>query len=294
MPLAEIRTRAAALLDSLRAVQLSDTTQLVALRKTYLARQLESLAARLDMLEGAKLGFDEESRALYGVAAPHGDEAHFQMVVSRLDTLLPGSGPVSARYSEWRKGFIVPAEKLDTVFKAAIAACRDRTARHMELPAGESFTLEYVQGKPWTGYNWYQGNYKSLIQVNTDVPVFIDRALDVACHEGYPGHHVYNMMLEHALVRGHGWPEYQVYPLFSPQSLIAEGTANYGVDIAFPGRERMAFEREVLFPLAGLDPARSSAMRQCRRWCAISAMRETRPRGSTWKGGSTRRRRPRG
>ena len=260
---------AAALLDSLRAVQLSDTTQLVALRKTYLARQLESLVARLDMLEGAKLGFDEESLALYGVAAPQGDEAHFQMVVSRLDTLLPGSGPVSARYTAWRKGFIVPAGKLDTVFKAAIAACRERTARHMELPPGETFTLEYVQGKPWTGYNWYQGNYKSLIQVNTDVPVFIDRALDVACHEGYPGHHVYNMMLEHALVRGRGWPEYQVYPLFSPQSLIAEGTANYGIDIAFPGRERQSFEREVLFPLAGLDPLGSSGTRRCRKWSAI-------------------------
>ena len=133
----------------------------------------------------------------------------------------------------------------------------------MELPPGESFTLEYVQGKPWTGYNWYQGNYQSLIQINTDVPVFIDRALDVACHEGYPGHHVYNMMLEHALVRGRGWPEYQVYPLFSPQSLIAEGTANYGIDIAFPGAERLAFEREVLFPLAGLDPA------QVERYAAV-------------------------
>jgi hypothetical protein len=47
--------------------------------------------------------------------------------------------------------------------------------------------------------------------------------------------------------------EFSVYPLFSPQSLIAEGTANYGVDIAFPGDERIRYERETLFPLAGLD-----------------------------------------
>jgi len=263
MPLDEIRTRTGALLDSLGTARLSDTTELGRLRKSYLTRQLESLAARLDMLEGAKLGFDEESRALYGVAAPHGDEDHSRMVLGRLDSLVPGSGPLPARYTAWRKAFIVPTERLDTVFKAAIAACRARTVRQMELPPGESFTLEYVQGKPWTGYNWYQGNYKSLIQINTDVPVFIDRALDVACHEGYPGHHVYNMMLEHALVRGRGWPEYQVYPLFSPQSLIAEGTANYGIDMAFPGEERLAFEREVLFPLAGLDPA------QVERYAAV-------------------------
>lgn len=255
MPLAEIRTRAAALLDSLKAVTLPDTSELVRLRRSYLTGQLESLAARLDMLEGTRLSFDDESRALYGVAAPKGDEEHFRTVIGRLDSLLPGSGPIASRYTAWRRGFIVPTAKLDTVFKAAIAACRERTARRMELPPGESFTLEYVTGKPWTGYNWYKGNYQSLIQVNTDVPVFIDRALDVACHEGYPGHHTYNMMLEHALVRGRGWPEYQVYPLFSPQSLIAEGTANYGIDIAFSEAERLAFAREVLFPLAGLDPA---------------------------------------
>ncbi|HTG83208.1 MAG TPA: hypothetical protein VL853_00300 [Gemmatimonadales bacterium] len=255
LPIGEIRTRAAALLDSLRVVKLPDTTELVRLRQSYLTRQLESMAARLDMLEGTRLSFDEESRALYGVAAPTGDEEHFQMVIRRLDSLLPGTGPIAARYTAWRRGFIVPTPRLDTVFKAAIAACRERTLAHMTLPPGESFTLEYVTGKPWTGYNWYKGNFQSLIQVNTDVPVFIDRALDVACHEGYPGHHTYNMLLERELVRGRGWPEYQVYPLFSPQSLIAEGSANYGIDIAFTEAERLAFEREVLFPLAGLDPS---------------------------------------
>ena len=84
---------------------------------------------------------------------------------------------------------------------------------------------------------------------------FLDRAVDLACHEGYPGHHVFNMLLEKNLVRGRGWMEFSVYPLFSPQSLIAEGSANYGVDLAFPGKERIAFERDTLFPLAGLDPA---------------------------------------
>jgi hypothetical protein len=263
MSLAEIRAGAAGLLDSLRTVPVSDTTELVRLRRSYLTWQLESLAARLDMLEGTRLSFDEESRALYGVASPRGDEEHYQTVLGRLDSLLPGDGTVSSRYTAWRQDFIVPTAKLDTVFKAAITSCRERTAKQMSLPPGESFTLEYVTGKPWTGYNWYKGNYQSLIQINSDVPVFIDRALDVACHEGYPGHHTYNLMLEHALVRGRGWPEFQVYPLFSPQSLIAEGTANYGIDIAFPEAERLAFEREVLFPLAGLDPA------QVERYAAV-------------------------
>jgi hypothetical protein len=80
----------------------------------------------------------------------------------------------------------------------------------------------------------------------------VDRAVDLACHEGYPGHHVYNVLLEHHLVRDRGWVEFSVYPLFSPQSLIAEGTANFGIEVAFPRAERLAFERQVVFPAAGL------------------------------------------
>src|SRR5207249_2840876 len=52
-------------------------------------------------------------------------------------------------------------------------------------------------------------------------------------------------------VRDRGWVEFSVYALFSPQSLIAEGTANFGRDVAFPTKtERMKFEKEVLFPAA--------------------------------------------
>jgi hypothetical protein len=95
--------------------------------------------------------------------------------------------------------------------------------------------------------------------VNTDLPIHVDRAVDLACHEGYPGHHVYNVLLERRLVRERGWIEYSVYPLFSPQSLIAEGTANFGIDVAFPRHERLAFEREVVFPAAGIDPGTAAA-----------------------------------
>jgi hypothetical protein len=94
--------------------------------------------------------------------------------------------------------------------------------------------------------------------VNTDLPSYIDRAVDLAAHEGYPGHHVYNSLLEKNLVRDRGWVEFSVYALFSPQSLIAEGTANFGRDVAFPSKaERMKFEKEVLFPAAGIDASRA-------------------------------------
>ena len=232
--------------------------ELSQLRHQYLQKQLAAMSARVRMLKGDRLSFDEESKALYDAVAPTHPEAHFQQVLDRLEKRFPGSGPLVERYDAWRRAFVIPREKLDTVFQAAIAACRERTAAHVKLPPGEHFTVEYVTNKSWSGYNWYQGNFRSLIQVNTDLPIYIDRAVDLACHEGYPGHHVYNALLEQHLVKGRGWIEFTVYPLFSPQSLIAEGTANYGIDVAFPGRERIAFEQSTLFPMAGLDPKRAA------------------------------------
>jgi hypothetical protein len=232
------------------------TDQMERLRHTYLIKQLSALEARVRMLKGERLKFDEESLALYDAVAQTFPESHFQEILSQLEAKIPGKGPLLRRYEDWRRAFVIPKAKLDTVFQLAIAACRERTLAHIQLPPAENFQVEYVTNKPWGGYNWYKGNYHSVIQVNTDLPVYIDRAIDLAAHEGYPGHHVYNALLEKNFVRDRGWAEFSVYPLFSPQSLIAEGTANFGRDIVFTSAERFAFEKHVLWPAAGLDPAR--------------------------------------
>lgn len=264
----EIGRAAAALAARLNALQVPGLEEapgaeepsepgLAELRRRFLARQLEAVAGRARMLGGEEMSFDREARLLYDADPPSFPDEHFASLVEEIDALVPGDGPLVERYQEWRRGFVIPEETLDPVFQAAIEECRSRTAAHLELPEAESFELEYVTDKPWSGYNWYQGGFQSLIQMNTELPIFIDRAVDLACHEGYPGHHVFNALLEAHLARDRGWQEVTVYPLYSPQSLIAEGTANFGIRVAFPGEERRRFEREVLFPLAGLDPARS-------------------------------------
>jgi hypothetical protein len=231
---------------------------LLQLRREYLQKQVAALAARVRMLKGEKLKFDDESRALYDAVAPTFPDSHFDQILSKLEAKIPGKGPLWERYEMWRKPFVIPKEKLDTVFQLAIKECRARTLVHVALPPNESFAVEYVTNKPWGGYNWYKGNFHSVIQVNTDLPTFIDRAVDLAAHEGYPGHHVYNSLLEKNLVRDRGWMEFSVYALFSPQSLVAEGTANFGREVAFPTKtERMKFEKEVLFPAAGIDASRA-------------------------------------
>jgi len=252
-PLDAIREEAMDLFSALAQLPVPPV-ELEYLRLQYLMAQLAALEARVRIVQGTKLKFNAESQALYSAVAPTHPEGDFQKILDRLDKKLPGKGPLAARYEEWRKRFIIPKEKLDAVFQLAIKACRARTLAHVPLPPEESFTVEYVTGKSWGGYNWYQGNYRSLIQVNTDVPAYVDRAIDLAAHEGYPGHHVYNALLEKNLVRDRGWKEFTVYALFSPQSLIAEGTANFGKEVVFTKAERLKFEQEVIFPAAGIDP----------------------------------------
>jgi hypothetical protein len=264
--LPEIRAKAEALISDVakHAPGKDEGNELERLRHAYLLRQLQSMVARIDLISGKKMTFDQESKALYDAVAPTYGAEHFQQILDRLDKLVPGEGSLPERVEAFRQRFVIPRDRLDSVFQAAVAECRKRTAQHIELPAGESFVVEYVTNKSWSGYNWYKGGFHSLIQVNTDLPIFIDRAVDLACHEGYPGHHVYNALLEQHLVRGRGWPEFSVYPLFSPQSLIAEGTANFGIEVAFPGAERTAFEREKLYPLAGLDPTTAARYAEVR------------------------------
>lgn len=232
------------------------------LRKDMLVVQVRSVKAFIQQLSGKKFTFDQESMALYDAQSPNLTEADFDKALAELNDLLPGEGELNPRLKAFKDQFVIPLDKLGKVFIAAIEESQKRTKANIDLPENESFTIEYVNDKPWSGYNWYKGNSFSLIQVNTDFPIQIDRAIDLASHEGYPGHHVFNSLMEKHLVNGKGWMEYSVYPLYSPLSLLAEGSANYGIEVAYNHTDRMAFEKAVLFPLAGLDPEKAEAYYQ--------------------------------
>ena len=253
LSLEEIGQRAAALSAAITALPGEGNDELKRQRIKSLELRLLALQTRVALAQGTVIPFDEESKLLFDAVAPTFEQAHFEGILAQIDALLPGDAPLPDRVTAFREQFIIPPDRLSEVFEAAMDECRRRTLQHIELPAHESFSIEYVSDKPWGGYNWYQGDANSLIQVNTDLPSYIDSAVDLGCHEGYPGHHTYNALLEQNLLRGRGWEEFALYPLFSPQSLLAEGSANYGIDLAFPGDERIEFERNELFPLAGLD-----------------------------------------
>ena len=257
LPAREMLHVAARLLGEIEELSQAELSEDEQYRLTWLQKQLTAVKAKLEM-SGKTYSFDEEAQLLYDVRPPAFSAAHFDSLLAALDTLVPGKGTLSERYAAYSKQFVISEQKLDTVFSAAIAEARKRTNQYFQLPADENFSLEYVTNKPWSGYNYYQGNGQSKIQLNTDFPINIDRVIDLAGHEGYPGHHVFMTLLDQNLYRKKGWVEFSVYPLFSPLSLISEGSANYGIEVAFPGEERVRYEQRVLFPLAGLDPAQAA------------------------------------
>lgn len=252
---ATLRKEARALATRLNAVRVQELSPDERRRKAMLAAQLKAAETRLAMIAGARFSFADEAEGLFAIRPKLKPLSAYDPVLSRIEALVPGAGPLWQRVDAFQDRYVIPPDKVEAVLRAATAECRARTVAHMALPPRERFDLELVKGRSWSGYNWYKGDAHSLIQINIDLPVRVARAVDLGCHEGYPGHHVLNMLLERNLAQAKGWVEYMVYPLFSPQSFIAEGTANAGVDLAFPGVQRSAFEAAKLYPLAGLDPA---------------------------------------
>jgi hypothetical protein len=261
----QLKAEAQRLVSEAEAVDAATLTPIEAKRRAYLIGQSKAAFTRLEMVGGKNLPFQDEAEALFGVRPELKPLESYDATLAKIDALAPGPGPLSERVDAFYKKYVVPADKQDAVMRAAIAECRKRTVAHIDLPANEKFDLEFVKGKPWSGYNWYKGAGHSLIQVNTDLPVRIGRAVDLGCHEGYPGHHVLNLLIEENLTKKRGWVEFTVNPLYGPQSLISEGSANYGIELAFPGDEQLKFEQETLYPLAGLDPKTAEAYAEMRK-----------------------------
>jgi hypothetical protein len=227
-------------------------------RAHTLAAYIASARFRLDMMDGTRVPFVDEAERLFALRPEIRPLSYYDTVLARIQTIVPGSRDLATRVEAFRNRYIIPHARLEAVMNAAINECRRRTLEHIALPQGEHFALTFVNHQSWSAYNYYHGNNQSEIQVNTDQPIAISRAVGLGCHEGYPGHHVQGIYAE-KLYRQNGYVEDSIAPLFSPQGPINEGGGNYGIDLAFPGQEKLQFEQATLYPLAGLNPATAPA-----------------------------------
>jgi hypothetical protein len=234
-------------------------------RVTKLRAQIRAFDGLLQILgEPGTHTFDAESRLVYGMTFSSPVERHSTEALQTLERMLPGPGNLATRVGTFRDRFVIPPQRRRAVFERALAECRARTRAKWQLPAGEKLNVEWTSDVD-AAWHRYEGRGRSSLRLNPAAVAFVSTALDVACHEGYPGHHAQFVLMEAHAGSGGLAVEDTVVLLRSPVSMMREGAANYGVELAFSPGERLAFERDVLFPLAGLDPAQAREYREVSR-----------------------------
>ena len=199
----------------------------------------------------AKTSVDEEVRLRFGFTPRFPPLASYDPALRDLDAAMAGPGTLAERINALRKTAAVSPQNIEPVFRAAMAECRRRTGLNIEL-ADETVDVRFVKDELTPAQADYARHGKSIISISTVIPTDVDRLLQHACHEVYPGHHVHMVTMDRALYQGRGWPEFGAAMGADPLIPAAEAIAEYGVGLAFPIEERIAFQRDVLFPLAGL------------------------------------------
>lgn len=220
-------------------------------RKKYQLAIAEAVFTRLRVINEENIPFMEECKSIYQVTPTLHPYSYYDSLLMVLDTMLGGNMmtgyvDLSDRYAEFVRPYKVDYQYVDKAFKTSIKKAAEITKEHIKLPDSEAVTIDYVERAPWSAYNWYQGNYKSLIQLNKDADIYLNRIFDIAAHESYPGHHVYYSLREEKYYREKGYVEFSIYTLFSPVSMLAEGTAEYANKLIFPDNSKIEFLRTKL------------------------------------------------
>ena len=227
-------------------------------RRTYLDKQLTAITMVLRTLAGETTPYREEVAACFDIVPEFVPEAAFEAALRELDEIVPGRGPLLDRMNDWRDRYIIDNATARTAFDLLLNETRSRTLDLVELPAGEAIELRFVENKPWSGYNWYLGNAKSLVEINVDLPLRANVLTDLIAHEGYPGHHTEHSLKDRILFQEKGFAEHAIHLINTPECVISEGIATVAEAQIFPGSEGIGWKTNVLYPSLGIagDPER--------------------------------------
>jgi hypothetical protein len=200
-------------------------------RAEFIAAHLRALACAARRFAGENIGFVDEVRHYFDVEISRGDPDRYRAAHGRLDEALGGSGPLADRMAAHRQAEEIPPHRLEEAVHAFSSALRDIVRSTYPLPYVETVLYEVVTDKPWSGFNYYEGNLQSRVAINTDLPVLATSIGHLVAHEAYPGHHTEHSRKEAGLVRSRGWQEESIFCVGTPQCLIAEGLADLALEI---------------------------------------------------------------
>ncbi|STZ60747.1 CalR9 protein [Mycolicibacterium tokaiense] len=195
-------------------------------RADYLRAHLRALDCAGRKFAGEPVGFVDEVRDYFDVSITKGDPERYREAHAKLDAALGGSGPLGERMQAYRAAEEIPPERLADCINAFSSALRDRVRAEFPLDARETITYEIVTDKPWSGFNYYEGDYRSTVAVNADLKQQMSNLPRLVAHESYPGHHTEHCRKEAGLVEKQGQLEQTIFLVNTPQCLMAEGLAD--------------------------------------------------------------------
>ncbi|WP_433628979.1 DUF885 domain-containing protein [Nocardia sp. CA-120079] len=194
-------------------------------RSEFLDVHLRALECSGRKFAGDDIGFVDEVRAYFDVDIAPGDVEDYRDAHRQMDEVLPGDGPLAERVTAFRKADEIPPERLSVCVEAFSSALRERVRERYPLPDHEHVTYEVVGDKPWSGFNYYLGNYHSRVAINSDLKQHMAHLPGLIAHEAYPGHHTEHCRKEAGLV-ANGQAEQTLFLVNTPQCLMAEGLAD--------------------------------------------------------------------
>lgn len=212
----------------------------------WLSAQLLGLEAACGWLDGEELRFVELIRRTHQVEAALVPEDEFAAAHARLDDALPGHGSLHERFVAWRESQAVRAELVGPGLERLAAELRERTDAVFGLPEGDVVDFVLETGKPWGGFCDYQGELRTRISINVDLPIPAYRLLELVTHEVYPGHHTEHVCKEPLIQDGRVELAVALFP--TPQSVVAEGIAMLAHE-ALLGDDADRVGAEILRPL---------------------------------------------
>ncbi|UXA16933.1 DUF885 domain-containing protein [Mycobacterium sp. SMC-4] len=205
-------------------------------RAAFVGAHLRALACAGRKFAGQEVGFVDEVAAYFDVRITKGDPQRYREAHAQLDDALGGSGPLAERVQAYRAAEEIPPDRLEEAIHAFSSALRDRVRATFPLPERETITYEVVTDKPWSGFNYYLGDYRSTVAVNADLRQQMSNLPRLVAHESYPGHHTEHCRKEAGLVEGKGQAEQTIFLVNTPQCLMAEGLADLALYVAIgPG-----------------------------------------------------------
>jgi hypothetical protein len=238
-------------------------------RATYLSKQVIALETVCRKLVGETFALEDEVQRCFDIRPEWTPETRFEEAHALFEEALPGQGSLFERMEALRTRYELTREKaalLPGLLQLAMDEVRRRTRAFLDMPQEEGVELETVTDKVYGGENWYLGNYRSHVDVNTDLPITINSLLDLVCHEGYPGHHTEFVLKERQLYREQGYIEESIAPIIGPRSVVSEGIATSAFETIFTYAEAEQWATEHLYPVAGIMPIKYDIEKLARAW----------------------------